>query len=228
MIFLAEAYGANEWQLLQDGFTYCYDKERFYDRLRTSDLPGLRAHLQGGHPDFLRRSVHFISNHDEDPAAEAFSPPARHRMAAVAVATVPGPSLWYYQQFDGHWGKQLVQLGTSVSVRSFYQRLLVATNRPAIRQGQWQLCPVTHAPAMLAYCWEHGEDRVVVVLNMSEDESTWGGVTLPWKALSGHRWATRDVLSGDHYEHSGDDMAEGRMFVRPLRWGANIFEVARI
>ncbi len=225
MFFIAESYCNSEASLIQQGFTYCYDKDRFYDRLRAADVQGLRLHLQGAGPrkDLLR----FIENHDEPPVVEAFTPPAKHRMAAVALATVPGASLYHYLQLEGRWGKQQVQLGTQVSVRSFYQRLLSVTDRPAIREGTWAMCPVTEAPSMIAYCWEHGEDRLLVVLNLSEDERTWGGVTLPWPALRGHSWSFRDLLSEDTHTHDGDDMLGGRLYVRPRAWGADLFEVKR-
>ena len=227
MVFVAESYADSEWALLEQCFDYCYDKEKFYDRLRAADAPGLRAHLAGAAPSFLERLVHFCENHDEPPVSEAFGSPERHRQAAVAVATLPGASLWHHLQLEGRWGKQQVQLGTSVSVRSFYQRLLLATHRPALREGGWSMFPISDAPSMLAYGWEHGEDRVIVVLNLSDDEQRWGRVTVPWPALQGASWVLRDLLSGDSHTHSGDDMVGEGMFVRPRRWGADLFEVTR-
>jgi len=44
-LFVAEAYWNREWQLLQLGFDFCYDKT-LYDRLRTRDAHSIAAHLQ--------------------------------------------------------------------------------------------------------------------------------------------------------------------------------------
>src|SRR5207249_357677 len=43
-LFLAEVYWDLEWTLQQQGFDYTLDK-RLYDRLRTGDAVGVRAHL---------------------------------------------------------------------------------------------------------------------------------------------------------------------------------------
>jgi len=224
MLFVAECYGDTQTALVQDGFDACYDKERFYDRLRAADFVGLRRHLEGTSAEQMEHLVHFISNHDEDPVELAFQPPERHRLAAVAVATLPGPSLWHHLQLEGRWGKQYVQLGTSVLVRSFYQRLLVATDRPAIRQGRWSMCEVTQAPNLLAYCGEYGDDRIVVVLNLSGDDSH-GMLKVPWPALAGRQWTTRDLLSGDEAEYSGDVMIAGTLPVHLPPWATWVAEV---
>jgi hypothetical protein len=224
MLFVAECYGDTQAALVQDGFDACYDKERFYDRLRASDCAGLRRHLEGTGPEQMKHLVHFISNHDEDPVEQALQPPERHRMAAVAVATLPGPSLWHHLQLEGRWGKQLVQLGTSVLVRSFYQRLLVATDRPAIRQGRWSMCELAQAPTVLAYCSEYEDDRIVVVLNLSAADSQ-GMLRVPWPTLAGRRWIARDLLSGEQAEHAGDDLVAGTMTVQLPAWGAKLIEV---
>jgi hypothetical protein len=225
MLFVAECYGDTQPGLLLDGFDACYDKERFYDRLRAFDVAGLRSHLEGTGSDGMQRLVHFISNHDEDPVEAVFTPPARHRQAAVLVATLPGPTLWHYLQLEGRWGKQYVQLGTSVSVRSFYQRLLEATDCPALRRGNWSLCPQA-GPEVLAYCCEQEDDRIFVVLNISASERQ-GVVKLPWRALAGQRWLMRNVLSGEETEQSGDAMLAGGATMRLEPWAAKVLEIVR-
>lgn len=224
MLFVAECYSDTQAALVQDGFDACYDKERFYDRLRASDCVGLRRHLEGTGAERLKHLVHFISNHDEDPVEQALAPAERHRMAAVAVATLPGPSLWHHLQLEGRWGKQHVQLGTSVLVRSFYQRLLVATDRPAIRQGRWSLCELAPAAPMLAYCSEHEDDRIVVVLNVSPGDGQ-AMLRVPWPALAGRRWTTRDLLSGKQAEYGGDELLAGRVPIHLPPWEASLLEV---
>jgi hypothetical protein len=42
-LMIAEAYWDLEWELLQQGFDYCYDK-RLYDRLRHAGADAVRQH----------------------------------------------------------------------------------------------------------------------------------------------------------------------------------------
>lgn len=147
-------------------------------------------------------------------------------MAAVATATLPGSSLWYADQLEGRWGRAPVQLGRPVSVRDFYRRLLAITDRPAIRRGRWSLCPVIRSGSMIAWAWVHGDDRVVVVVNMSDDDATWGHVSVPWSDLAGRRWRLRELLRGEDLgPRDGTDLLEGRLHVRPRPWAADVFEL---
>ena len=97
-VLVAEAYWDLEWQLQQLGFDFCYDK-RLYDRLLHEDASSVRGHLHAD-LDYQRRLVRFLENHDE-PRAAAELPPERERAAAVAVATLPGATLWHEGQFEG-------------------------------------------------------------------------------------------------------------------------------
>lgn len=71
-IFIAEAYWNREFELMQQGLDYCYDK-RLYDRLAHENAASVREHLQAG-VDYQDRLVRFIENHDEARAATAFTP----------------------------------------------------------------------------------------------------------------------------------------------------------
>lgn len=85
---IAEAYWDLEWELLQQGFDYCYDK-RLYDRLRHGSADAVRQHLQAG-LGYQERLERFIENHDEPRAAAAFTGP-QARAAAVTGPPCPGP-----------------------------------------------------------------------------------------------------------------------------------------
>jgi len=49
---------------------------------------------------------------------------------------------------------------------------------------------------------------------------------VPWPALAGRRWTTRDLLSGDEAEHDGDQMLAGNMPIHLPPWGTLLVEVA--
>src|ERR1700684_4170917 len=66
-IFVAEAYWDLEWELLQQGFDYCYDK-RLYDRLVEGSAERIREHLAAP-VGYQRRLIRFLENHDEPRAA---------------------------------------------------------------------------------------------------------------------------------------------------------------
>lgn len=229
-VFIAESYCDTEWQLWQLGFDFCYDKNGFYDDLASGDTESLRRHLEGASPEFQKHLVRFIENHDEPPASEVFKPPEKVWMAAVAAATLPGASIWYANQFEGVWGRQPVQLGYPTTYRRFYRWLLQITNRPAIQQGTWSLCSVGNSSSMFAWCWENDDDRVLIVLNMSEDISDcWGHIAVPWKFLKGQQWKLIDVYNGEMFvPRNGDDMEAGRLLIQSRCWGINIFEVKKL
>jgi hypothetical protein len=226
LVLIAEAYSDTEWALLQQGFDYCYDKDKLYERLSKGDAESVRQHLRGSSPQFLAGLLHFIENHDEAPAAECFRPSGRHQLAAVAIATLPGASLWYDRQFEGRWGKLPVQLGRALSVRGYYQRLLRATAHSAIAKGSWSWCSVAPEGNLLAWCWTHGDARLLVVLNLSDAES-WGRVALPWHELGhGTGCVLRDLLSDEHFgPRDGKEILEPGLFVELPGWGVHLLEL---
>jgi hypothetical protein len=225
LVFIAESYSDSEWTLQQQGFDYCYDKDKLYERLANGDAESVRQHLGFSAPQYLAGLLHFLENHDEAPASDRFRPVGRHQLAAVAIATLPGASLWYDRQFEGRWGKVPVELGRSLSIRSFYQRLLRATAHPALRYGEWSWCRVEPVANLLAWCWSHGEVRALIVLNMSEAES-WGRVALPWHALYGKACTFRDLFSGEQFgPRDATEILEQGLIVGRPGWGFHLFEV---
>ena len=97
-VLIAETYWDLEWELQQQGFGFCYDK-RLYDRLAAEDASAARAHL---HADlsYQSRLLRFLENHDE-PRIASRLPAVAERAAAVAIATLPGATMWHEGQFEG-------------------------------------------------------------------------------------------------------------------------------
>ena len=228
MLFVAEAYWDLESVVHEHGFDQWYDK-RLYDRIEHEDAGSLRAHLSAD-PDYQRGAVRFLENHDE-PRAAATLPPAKLRASAVAVATLPGATLWHEGQFEGWRVRLPVFLGRRPSehvdgdLRTFYVRLVagVATRRT----GHWAMCGFTGWPdnhswqQLLAWTWHDEHRRTLVVVNYADREAA-GRVRVDWPDLAGSVWRLEDVLSGEVFSRSGDEIDADGLFVQLPPWGHHV------
>jgi Alpha amylase, catalytic domain len=227
-VLIAEAYWDMEWTLQQQGFDFCYDK-RLYDRLVREDASAVRMHLGAG-PDYQRRLIRFIENHDE-PRAAAVLPGGRDRAAAIVVATLPGATLWHDGQFEGRHVQLPVFLGrrpdepVEDDLRRFYRRLVGAA--AALRRGNWTLLDVAGWPDnpthrdVLAWAWHDDMPRHVVVVNLSGHGSQ-GRVAIPWEQLRGRQWRLTDILDGRVYDRDGDELGSAGLYVDLPPWGAHV------
>ena len=171
-MLIAEAYWDLEWRLQQLGFDFCYDK-RLYDRLLHEDAvvgarPPRRRSGVSARPGALPREPR------RAPCRRELSPEAE-RAAAVAVATLPGATLWHEGQFEG-WRVRLPVFlrrrpdePVDDDLRAFYLLLIGAA--ATIRRGDWALCAATGWPddhsyeQLLAWSWSDREHRAIVVIN---------------------------------------------------------------
>ena len=226
--FIAEAYWDLEWELQQQGFDFCYDK-KLYDRMEHGAAENVRLHLLADLP-YQEGMVRFIENHDEPRAAAAF-PDAKGRAAAVAVLTLPGARLLHEGQFEGRKVRLPVFLArrpeepVDQDLASFYGHLLQGIHRDVFRNGEWRLCEKSgwsdnrSCENILAWCWVKGEEHYVIVVNFSARPSQ-ALVRVPWDELRGRTWLLNDVLSGESYDRSGDEMRDAGLYVDlgPWRW----------
>ena len=187
-LFIGEAYWDMEWELIQQGFDFCYDK-RLYDRLVEDDAEAVRLHLlaETAYQDHV---VRFIENHDEPRAAAAF-PPDKHRAAAVVTTTILGARLLHDGEFEARPVRTPVMLGRAptaqpdTEMQTFYRRLIKALQLPALRQGTWRLGEMNGWPDnattrnLVTWNWEKKEDRCLVVVNLSGNPAQ-GRVRWPW------------------------------------------------
>ncbi|MER5914512.1 alpha-amylase family glycosyl hydrolase [Streptomyces sp. NPDC001982] len=233
ILFVAEAYWDLEWALQEQGFDHCYDK-RLYDRLVHEDAASVRAHL-GADLAYQRRLVRFLENHDE-PRAAATLPGGRERAAAVAVATLPGATLWHEGQFEGRRVRPPVFLSrrpqepADASLRDFYGRLVTAV--APVREGNWRLLTCTGWPDndshhnLLAWSWTAGQERCLVVINYS-DRPAQGRVPLPWTDLHGQSCKLTELLAGNTYEREGDELVDPGLFVALDAWHWHLLSLQR-
>jgi alpha amylase-like protein len=230
-VLIAEAYWDMEWTLQQQGFDLCYDK-RLYDRLVGADAGAVRMHLGAG-LDYQRRLIRFIENHDEPRAATAI-PGGRARAAAIAVATLPGATLWHDGQFEGRRVHLPVFLGrrpdepVDDDLRRFYRRLVSAA--ATLRWADWTLLEVTGWPDnpthqdVLAWAWHHRLPHHLVAVNLAGHRSQ-GRVALPWEGLRGRQWRLSDLLDGQVFDRDGDELASAGLYVDLPPWGAHVVAV---
>ncbi|MCX5842891.1 MAG: alpha-amylase, partial [Deltaproteobacteria bacterium] len=231
--FIAEAYWDLEWELQQQGFDYCYDK-KLYDRMEHGAAENVRLHLLAD-SSYQQRMVRFIENHDEPRAAATF-PDGHGRAAAVAILTLPGAKLLHEGQFEGFTVRLPVFLARRPSetanheIAAFYERLLKEINRDIFRNGEWRLCERSGWPDnescqnILAWCWVKDGERSLIVINFRQ-EAAQARVHLPWDELRGKTWRLDDVLSGESYDRSGDEIRDAGLYVDLGPWKCHLFRV---
>jgi hypothetical protein len=235
-LFIAEAYWNLEWELQQQGFDFCYDKE-LYDRLEHSNAESVRLHLCADLA-YQEKLLRFIENHDEPRAAATFSD-AKHRAVAVTMATLPGARLFHEGQFEGRKVRPPVFLGrrphepVDQGLQSFYTTLLEIIDRPVFCEGQWSLCGLTGWPDnasyqnLVAWSWRKDDDRYLIINNLS-DSSVQARVRISWEDVRGETWRLSDVFSGTTYDRNGDEMLTSGLYVELGPWSFSFFQCGRL
>jgi hypothetical protein len=229
-LFIAEAYWDLESTLQQLGFDYCYDK-RLYDRLMHDDAKSVRDHL-GADLNYQKKLIRFLENHDEV-RASAVLPPDRLRAAAVAVATLPGATLYDEGEFCGARIHLPVQLGRSPvepcdhGLADFYALLRCCAREIKSADGLWRLCKAEGWPdnqsadQLLSWTWQSEGRRFLVVLNYA-DAPAQARLHLPWADEITTRWRLRDLLSGETFERDATEMKRDGLYVARNGWGYHL------
>jgi hypothetical protein len=235
-VFLAEAYWDLEWELMQQGFNYCYDK-RLYDRLEHDFAEQVRLHLLADLA-YQEKLVRFIENHDEPRAVVTF-PGGKGRAAAVTALTLPGAKLLHDGQCEGRRVRLPVQLGRRPAeaedsdLQKFYTRLLEVIDTPVMREGEWRLCDRSGWPDnqscmnLVAWCWCEEDERRLIIVNLSDARSQ-ARVRVPWDNLGRRTWRLTDALSGCVYERSGDEMRGPGLYVDLSPWGFHLLSFGSV
>jgi Alpha amylase, catalytic domain len=234
-VLIAEAYWDLEWQLQQQGFDFCYDK-RLYDRLLGTEPGAVRAHL-GADMGYQARLLRFLENHDEPRVAERMAPEPE-RAAAIAIATLPGATMWHEGQFEGRRVRPPVFLARrpdeplDQSLAAWYRSLVAAIATSEMRQGEWRQLDATGWPDnqscanLLAWSWSGGgtgggANRFVVVVNLSAAPAQ-GRVLLPWPDTGAKSWQFTDLLEGTGFDRDGAELQSQGLFVSLDPWQAHV------
>ena len=230
-IFIGEVYWDMEWEMMQEGFHYCYDK-RLYDRLLEGTPENVRQHLTAD-VSYQSRLLRFLENHDE-PRAATIEPIDRHMTLALAALTLPGIRLLHDGQRDGRKVKVPVFLGrrqhevANDEISRSYERLINLLKSEVIRNGEWSLCEATGWPEnqsyrnILAWEWVNEEVRALIIVNMS-DEPAQCHIRPGRPYDPGHAYQLFDALSGELYTRDGNEMNAPGLFAGLQPWGAHTF-----
>jgi hypothetical protein len=241
-IFLGESYWNLEWRLQQEGFHFTYDKT-LYDRLRASDLRGVRQHLRADMA-FQNRCARFVENHDEQRAATAFGP-ARARSAAAATFFCTGLKLIHEGHLEGRRARVPVQLGRrplekeDVETALFYEKILGTLRDPLFQEGIFTLRDVnspgwkdTSNESLLAISWSpNGNSKraclgYLIVINMSGSHA-YGRVLLPDSVFqAGKQYLFHDQLNGKRYERDGGELVSPGLYIALEEYQSHVFEVS--
>ena len=166
--FIAEVYWNMEWELIQQGFDFCYDK-RLYDRLLHTSVREIKGHLHA-EMDYQNHLVRFIENHDEQRAITGFG--LEKSLAAVMIVlTLPGSKLVHYGQNLGFSIKLPVQLGRYPSespnheIQKIYDDFLRVLRKNNSFSGIWKL--VYSKNPLLIYYWKDNSSFSINFCNYS-------------------------------------------------------------
>jgi hypothetical protein len=236
-VLIAEAYWDMEWTLQQQGFDFCYDK-RLYDRIVATDAAAVRDHLRAD-LGYQSRLLRFLENHDE-PRIASRLPADAERAAAVAIATLPGATMWHAGQFEGRQVHPPVFLSRTPDeprhpgLADWHHRLLAAVAGGHVCRGAWQLLQAhgwadnQSARNLLAWSWSgngrNGSARHVVVINLS-GEPAQGRIPLAWPDLPGRTWHLTDLVGDDSFDRDGGDLTRPGLFVAMRPWQAYLLAV---
>ncbi len=233
--YLAEVYWRLEERLLDQGFTFAYDK-RLLDALHARDAASTVHDVLAAWPPDPSRLARFIENHDEPRSAATLSRclPA----AAAIVATSPGMRFFYDGQLEGWRVKSPVQLGRwpdeppDGDIRRMYERTLRFARAPLLHDGDWQLLHVSAAGDhsfndIVAYRWRSHDALAVVAVNLGASPSE-AHVRLADDLPDGDEFDFIDALTDARYRWTRESLLAPGLYVRLDAGGAHLFAVEPI
>jgi glycosidase len=231
-IWLAEVYWDLEGRMLDQGFTFAYDK-RLLDGLRAPDRARrVRDLLSAGSPP-PHRLARFLENHDESRSIAGL---AEHLSAAVALlVALPGMRFIFDGQMDGRHTAVPVQLGRwpdegrNEVVRILYERALAFGQTDVLHEGEWKLVAISAAgdhtcANIVAYRWRSAGALAVVAVNLG-DASSQAHLALADDLPPGVSFDLRDALTDITYRRTRESLIHPGLYVRLERGQAHLFAV---
>lgn len=233
--FLAESYWDTDATLIELGFDSCYD-QKYYDQLVKLKPAGINTLLNADQKS-QQKLVRYIQNHDLEPAAQAFTTRAG-MLAAILMSTTSGGRLYHDGQLDGRRWKTSVFLqrrypeAARPEIQRFYQTIIRTAGADICKNGQWKMCEKTGwtdnqtLQNLITYSWNLNQSTILVACNYSSTTSQ-ALVRLPWEYLAGKSWRIVDVIKGDTFIRSGDEMLGEGMYIDLAPWDFHLLWFAR-
>ncbi|MHA2501354.1 MAG: alpha-amylase family glycosyl hydrolase [Candidatus Kariarchaeaceae archaeon] len=234
--FLAEVYWNMEWELLQLGFDYCYDK-RLYDRLIFIQPETMREHLTAD-ISYQERMCRFIENHDEPRAADTMGE-TQSIAAAATILTLPGLSLIHHDQMVGAKIKIPVQLRRKntetirKSLQRQYIRILNFVSDQISLEATWQFLDVMRIPAesdesVLAWSWSTPEKLILIIINYAGNDAQ-ARIRLPeHPLLESEDLELYDSFTSQTYQWKSEDLRPDGLYIKLHEYQFHLFSVHQV
>ena len=233
--FMAEVYWDMEWDLLQQGFDYAYDK-RLYDRLHEGHAQPVREHFYA-EPDYQNKLARFLENHDEPRAASAFEL-NKHKAAAVITFLSPGLRFFHQGEFEGRKKRISPHLvrgplePIDQDLLHFYTELLAIINTPIFRDGDWRLLQCIPAwegnmssDSFIAFSWKGSNGEFALIVVNYAPHSSQCYIPLSFDELANESVRLDDKMSSDVYDRQGNDLLSRGMYLDMPAWAYHVFEI---
>jgi hypothetical protein len=78
---------------------------------------------------------------------------------------------------------------------------------------------------LIVSSWQSGEKRLLIAVNYGPSRAQ-GYVGTDMSGLRGRGFTLVDLMGEARYPRSGDDLADGRLYLDMAPWGYNVFELA--
>jgi hypothetical protein len=230
--YMAEVYWQLEARLLEQGFTFAYDK-RLLDALHASDAASTVRDVLAARTPEPSSLARFIENHDEPRSAATLT--RCLTAAASIVATSPGLRFFYDGQLEGRRVKVPVQLGrwpdepVDEQIRAMYGRILRFARAPLLHDGEWRLLHVSAAGDhsfndIVAYRWRSDDALAVIAVNLGASSSQ-AHLRLSDDLFEADEFEFVDALTDVRYLRTRDSLLASGLYVRLEAGAAHIFEV---
>jgi alpha amylase-like protein len=221
LIYLAEVYWDLEPRILDQGFSFAYDK-RLLDALHEPAPAARVGQLLTAERPERSRLCRFIENHDEPRSAATLG--SHLAASACLMASTPGMRLFFDGQLEGRRVRAPVQLGrwpdepVDRSVQELYDRVLAFTARNVLHDGAWRILDVSPATDhtwqnIVAYRWRAGAALAVVVVNLSATSSE-AHVSVSGELTDADAFDFEDELTGHSYRWTHESLDARGLWVR--------------
>jgi hypothetical protein len=196
----------------------------------------VREHLFAG-LDYQRHMARFLENHDEPRAALEFNN-GKHQAAAIITFLSPGLRFFHQGQFTGNKKRispHLVrgpQEPVNKEIEGFYDKLLGVLRHPVTKTGHWQLLSCNQAwesnrtyECYISFAWKsEADEKIIVAVNYSSHRSQCY-IKFPFSDMEPGTLLLQDLLTGNTFERSLDDLNTKGFYLDEPAWKAYVFTV---